>query len=82
MSRGHNRLVFKWFCNFSQHIRNIKYVKDFPKFVSENGNKPLQAIVEQVRNDRGNYMILDVIILPNFYSIPFALSGLNVSIGN
>lgn len=63
--------------NSDKHIRNIKYVSDYKKFVSEYGNKPMQAIVEQVRNDRNAYMILDVMILPHFYSIPFALSGLN-----
>lgn len=68
------------YCVHFQHIRNIKYIKDnYEKFLAEYGNKPLQAIIESVRHNK-YMMMMDVLILPQFISTSFALSGLNVSI--
>lgn len=64
---------------FTQHVRPMKYPKEVTNLVKEFKKEPVSAIIEAVRD--GPYMVmLDVILLPTFHSIPLAISGIKVSV--
>jgi hypothetical protein len=57
----------------------MKYPKDINNLVKEFKKEPVSAIIEAVR-DGPFMMMLDVILLPSFHSIPLAISGVKVGI--
>lgn len=53
-------------------------MKDYSRFFTEFQKKTVAAIIEQVR-DSQFVMILEVLLLPSYHSISFAISGVKVS---
>ena len=55
----------------SEHIRDVKYQVDTP-LVDKYGGKPVDAIIEHVRDGS----TVKLLLIPDFYHITFAISGI------
>lgn len=67
-----------WSKNKEKAVRNVKYVREFNDSLVEFKKNPVNAIIETVR-DVKKVVMLDVMLLPTFHSIPFAISGIKFS---
>lgn len=56
----------------------VSVAKDFENLVKK---EPVTAIIESVRA-KSFMLMLDVVLLPSFYSVQFAISGIKVCPGN
>ena len=68
----------KWASSgLSEHVRDVKWTIENPQqFVNKSRGKPIQAIVEHVRDGS----TLRLFLLPEFHHITLMISGIRVSL--